>query len=201
MKQPIRLFGIGLLTAGIIMLGVYFFTNGNIQTADNLSDEELVTLVEDKGYHVLTNSEYIAVSVDEVEDEVEDEATAAKNEQQPDTKAKSAEDKSDNNEDKQENQNADKEDKNKAKQNDDKKQAADKEKNKEDEKKTFTVNIKEGMPSSEISDQLEANDIIDDAAKFNAYLEDNDYSQKVQLGKFKVSSDMSLKEIAEAITK
>ncbi|GIP61634.1 hypothetical protein J32TS6_01890 [Virgibacillus pantothenticus] len=195
MKQPIRLFGIGLLTAGIIMLGVYFFTNGNIQTADNLSDEELVTLVEDKGYHVLTNSEYIAVSVDE------DEATAAKNEQQPDTKAKFAEDKSDNNEDKQENQNADKEDKNKAKQNNDKKQAADKEKNKEDEKKTFTVNIKEGMPSSEISDQLEANDIIDDAAKFNAYLEDNDYSQKVQLGKFKVSSDMSLKEIAEAITK
>ncbi|NBJ68528.1 MULTISPECIES: endolytic transglycosylase MltG [Clostridia] len=195
MKQPIRLFGIGLLTAGIIMLGVYFFTNGNIQTADNLSDEELVTLVEDKGYHVLTNSEYIAVSVDE------DEATAAKKQQQPGTKANSAENKSDNNEEKQENQNANREDKNKAKQNDDKKQAADKEENKEDEKKTFTVNIKEGMPSSEISDQLEANDIIDDAAKFSAYLEDNDYSQKVQLGKFKVSSDMSLQEIAEAITK
>lgn len=191
MKQPVRVFAIGLLTAGVIMLGVYFFSNGNIQTADNLSDEELVTLIEEKGYHVLSDSEYIALSVDE--QGATDSQTPQK-EEQPTTKAKAAEKTNDKkNKDKQ------KEADNKRENND----REDKEKDKEDKEKnkTYTLKIKSGMPSSDISDLLEENDIIDDASEFNKYLEKHNYSEKVQLGKFKVSSDMSLYEIAEAITK
>ncbi|RFA36401.1 hypothetical protein CAI16_05110 [Virgibacillus dokdonensis] len=193
MKQPIRLFGIGLLTAGIIMLGVYFITNGSTQTADSLSDKELVALVEDKGYHVLTNSEYVAVSVDEAK------TTAAKNEEQPETKAKSTEEDSKNKEenDKPKSDQDSKKDEGQKEEKDKQK----KDEKKEKDKKTYTLKIEEGKPSSDISEKLEKNGIIDEASKFNDYLEDNDYSKKVQLGEFKVSSDMSLYEIAEAITR
>ncbi|WP_121639737.1 endolytic transglycosylase MltG [Virgibacillus sp. Bac330] len=193
MKQPIRLFGIGLLTAGIIMLGVYFITNGSTQTADSLSDKELVALVEDKGYHVLTNSEYVAVSVDEAK------TTAAKNEEQPETKAKSTEEDSKNKEEN-DKPKSDQDSKKDEGQNEEKDKQK-KDEKKEKDKKTYTLKIEEGKPSSDISEKLEKNGIIDEASKFNDYLEDNDYSKKVQLGEFKVSSDMSLYEIAEAITR
>ncbi|MGX4669598.1 hypothetical protein JNUCC74_10325 [Cerasibacillus sp. JNUCC 74] len=188
MKQPVRVFAMGLLTAGVIMLGVYFFSNGNIQTADNLSDEELVTLIEEKGYHVLSDSEYVALSVDE---QGATDSQDPQKEEQPTSKAKAAEKTNDE-------QNRDKQ-----KEADNNKDQEDKEKDKEqeDKNKTYTLKIKSGMPSSDISDLLEENNIIDDASEFNKYLEKHNYSEKVQLGKFKVSSDMSLYEIAEAITK
>ncbi|OZU90666.1 hypothetical protein CIL03_02160 [Virgibacillus indicus] len=63
------------------------------------------------------------------------------------------------------------------------------------------MTIESGMPSSSISDALAENNIIDDAEEFNQYLQDEEYSLKVQLGSFDLSSDMSFYEIAEAITK
>lgn len=195
MKQPVRVFAIGLLSAGVIMLGVYFFSNGNIQTTDNLSDEELVTLIEEKGYHVLSDSEYVALSVDE---QGTTDSQAPQKEEQPTSKAKAAE-KTNDEKDKQ--KEADNKKANKDQENDQEDKEKDKEQEDKEKNKTYTLKIKSGMPSSEISDLLEENNIIDDASEFNKYLEKHNYSEKVQLGKFKVSSDMSLYEIAEAITK
>lgn len=69
-----------------------------------------------------------------------------------------------------------------------------------EEVKTFTLNVEPGLASSSISDILEENGIIDSASKFNQYLEENDYSQYVQLGTFKVTSDMTFNQLAETIT-
>lgn len=84
----------------------------------------------------------------------------------------------------------------------------DKDKNEEVDKKDeetktikYTLHIKDGMLSSEIGDLLEQNEIIDDGDKFNSFLEDEGYSSGVQLGNFKVNSDMNFKEIAKKFTK
>ncbi|MBR7797020.1 hypothetical protein GT022_13315 [Agaribacter marinus] len=57
------------------------------------------------------------------------------------------------------------------------------------------------MASSEISSLLEENKLIKDASEFSDYLEENDYSQRVQIGKYKLNTDMGPYQIAEAITK
>lgn len=67
--------------------------------------------------------------------------------------------------------------------------------------KTYTLTIVSGMPTSEISEQLQKNGIIDDPIAFNTYLEENKYSKNIQLGTFEVNNGMSNYEIAIAITK
>lgn len=68
--------------------------------------------------------------------------------------------------------------------------------------KTYTLKIEPGLASSStISSVLEKNQIIDSASKFSKYLEDHDYSKYVQIGTFKLTSDMTFKEVAETITK
>src|SRR5699024_12789086 len=63
MKQPIRYFSIGLLTASLIILIVIsFFEKGDQQQSEGSVDEMIATLT-DEGYHVLSSSEYISLSV------------------------------------------------------------------------------------------------------------------------------------------
>lgn len=62
------------------------------------------------------------------------------------------------------------------------------------------LKIKSGMTSQEISEQLEDADIIKNADKLQKYLHKHGLEEKVQLGTFKLSSDMSLKKIAKKIT-
>lgn len=175
MKQPIRLFALGLLTASLVTLVFFLFVKDGANNTENIANEDMIDALKDDGYHVLNDSDYIALAVDEADDKKEAEKTNT---------ASSGEQTEDN-------------DKN----DDDKEKNDDKDKKDEDKEKTYTIHIKSGMASSEISDQLEENDIIKDASKFSKYLKDNDYDQKVQLGKFDVSSSMDQKEIAEEITR
>lgn len=174
MRQPVRSFAIGLFTAGIIMLvGTFFFDNSTKQ-AEDISIHEMVPVMEEEGYHVITEEEYISLSVQK--DNANQKVSSAKNESS--AKAETEE--------------MDKVDKEK--------------KDKEDEKEKdqvtkYTINIKSGMLPSTISELLADNKVIDDANKFSAYLEKHNYSPKVQLGKFKVTSEMSFNEIAEEITR
>ncbi|GAA0443294.1 hypothetical protein GCM10008983_20610 [Lentibacillus halophilus] len=62
MKQPIRFFALGLLTAGIIMLAVFYFSNDKPNNPAR-STEALIQKIESNGYHVMTESEYISASV------------------------------------------------------------------------------------------------------------------------------------------
>ena len=193
MRQPVRSFAIGLFTAGIVMLiGLSIFDNDEDKQVAELSADTMIPLIEEQGYRVVTEEEYIAVSVNKDKENNNNEDKS-----DPDK----VEEKDDKDTDKEVKEKDEKETASKKKEKDDKDKNKDKDKDKKDDVKTYTVHIEEGVLSSTISNTLEANDIIDNATKFNLYLTDNGYGEKIQLGKFKVNSDMSFKEIAEAITK
>lgn len=66
---------------------------------------------------------------------------------------------------------------------------------------SYKLKIKSGMNPAEIAETLAKQKIIKDKDEFEAFLIDNDYHTKVQVGTFRVYSDMSFREIAEKITK
>lgn len=79
------------------------------------------------------------------------------------------------------------------------------ENNKESEKKeeviSYILKIKSKMTTSEITELLEKEKIIDDATKFQDYMNKEKLSRQVQIGEYIVSSDMNYKELGELITK
>ncbi|MFC7060636.1 endolytic transglycosylase MltG [Halobacillus seohaensis] len=72
--------------------------------------------------------------------------------------------------------------------------------NSEKDTNTFTISIEEGVSSTDISQTLENQGIIDDADTFDLYMRDRNLSQYVQIGKFELNADMNRDEIADLIT-
>jgi len=66
--------------------------------------------------------------------------------------------------------------------------------------KSFSLTINPGMPTSSISDKLEQADIIKDQAAFEVFLKDQDFSRSIQIGTYKLNSDMTIETIAKKIT-
>ncbi|WP_102274560.1 endolytic transglycosylase MltG [Cytobacillus massiliigabonensis] len=64
----------------------------------------------------------------------------------------------------------------------------------------YQLKIMRGMVSRDIANILAKEKVIDDASKFEFYLVENGYSKKIQLGSFKLTSQMSYKDIAKIIT-
>lgn len=64
MKQPIRIFSIGLFTATFILFTLYLFLEED-ENKNNVdySIEELSEIVEEKGYRVITEEDYITLSL------------------------------------------------------------------------------------------------------------------------------------------
>lgn len=185
MKQPIRSFALGLLSAGIILLATFYFT-GDSRNAKNLSTDKMIASIEAEGYHVMTESEYISVSVksDEGEKDKENKKDDSTTEQNG------------------KNQQQNKEKASKDNNSESKKDSSKDKKKDSSEKKTvtYTIKIESGMVPSTISDKLAKNNIIKNADEFTQYMEEQGYVKKVQLGKFKLTSDMSHYEIAEELT-
>ncbi|GAB4073442.1 hypothetical protein GCM10028778_09530 [Barrientosiimonas marina] len=154
MKQIIRSFALGLLTAGIIMLGTFYFAGGSQADADDIATDDMIKHIKQEGYHVLTESEYIDASV-----KSDNDSNADKQDQDGDAKDKS-----------------------------------------KDDAKTYTLKVTSGTATSEISEELEEHGIIENAQKFSDYLEDEGYSEQIQLGKSNLSGDMDRKKIAETLT-
>ena len=170
MKHYIRSFAIGLFTAGAVMLAVYLIWEKDGSNAKNITRTEMAAKLKDQGYRVVTEAEYIALTVQKEEAAQNKEKTSAA------TKKDADREKPD--------------------------QAESPVKQKEEEaERSFTIQISSGMATSEISETLQDNGIIKDAKKFDDYLEKNDYAKYIQLGKHKLSSGMSLEEIAKALTK
>lgn len=65
----------------------------------------------------------------------------------------------------------------------------------------YQLEIVSGMVSRDIAEMLAKEKIIDEADRFEIYLEENGYSKKIQLGSFHLTAKMSYKEIAKIITK
>ncbi len=63
MKHTMRAFSVGLVTAGLILLGVFYFTGGDNSGQADLNTEEMITKIEEDGYRVITEEEYISYSV------------------------------------------------------------------------------------------------------------------------------------------
>ncbi|MFC0299736.1 hypothetical protein ACFFIS_02680 [Virgibacillus soli] len=201
MKQVIRSFAVGLFTAGIILVSVFYFSEDKSHDTTKMSDNEMIDIMKDKGYRVISEADYISLSVN-----AGNEQTAEK--KQENVAANSTKNEAATN-DKGEAEKTEKESKKDEKASDKKVENTDKEKAEKDKKaekekkkkKSYTLKIKSGMFPSEVADLLEKNKIIKDKHKFNKFLEDKGYAQKVQLGEFKVSSDMDHTQIAKIITK
>ena len=63
-----------------------------------------------------------------------------------------------------------------------------------------TITVRPGMSSYEVSIILRDAGIISDADDFDAYLNANGYSTKIEVGDFSCSSDMSYEELAKILT-
>lgn len=191
MKQPIRFFSIGLLSSAIIMLGFNFFDNSSKESIENVPVDELITKVEEDGYRVITDDEFISYSFF-VEQEKQEQASKEDDNKQKDKAEDKDEKDKDKEKEKQEKADKDKKDTKKA----------EKEEAEDDKEKVIKAKFttKSGVVSQDIADILVEKKIIKDSKKFAKYLEDNDYSPYIQLGTFEVNSDMSFKELAETVT-
>ncbi|MFZ3588156.1 hypothetical protein ACOI1C_02530 [Bacillus sp. DJP31] len=65
----------------------------------------------------------------------------------------------------------------------------------------YRLEIKEGMNSPDVSEELENANIIESAKQLEEYLQTMDWESSIQIGIFEVKSEMTLEEIAKIITK
>jgi cell division protein YceG involved in septum cleavage len=65
---------------------------------------------------------------------------------------------------------------------------------------THTIKVKTNMTTAEIADRLSKEKIIDDAAEFEAYMNDRDFSKKIQIGEFVVTNNMTYRQLANTLT-
>lgn len=182
MKQPIRAFAIGLLTAAIVMLIVNYFDKGSTQDLSEMPIEEVVKELKEQGYRVLTEAEYISLSINTEEPVADNEAQ----ENTESAQSPESEEENDSDESGTEESNTDE---------------TEAQEETQEDTKSYTLTIESGMPSSAISNTLEANGIIDNSDEFISYLEDEGYANRIQLGEFTLNSSMSYYDIAEALTR
>ncbi|GGP12722.1 endolytic transglycosylase MltG [Oceanobacillus neutriphilus] len=200
MKQHVRAFAVGLLTSGVLLLAIYFFGNHSSDSLEDMEPDELISALENQGYAVLTQDEYIAYSVNREAAEEEDSDGNAEDDSEADNDA----DESDSNKDSDKNKDKDNDDENSNDEEGNK--DADDEGNEDEESSEDSdvvdveITLENGAPPSNISDALEDAGIIDDAREFNDFLEDNDLSGSVKPGTYEVDSEMSFEEIGDIIT-
>ncbi|MGG4201397.1 hypothetical protein [Peribacillus frigoritolerans] len=70
----------------------------------------------------------------------------------------------------------------------------------EKEASTYKIKVKTNMTTAEIADLLSKEKIIDDAAEFEAYMNDRDFSKKIQIGEFVVTNNMTYRQLANTLT-
>ena len=68
-----------------------------------------------------------------------------------------------------------------------------------DEDGVIRITIAKGMTSEKISKLLEDNGIVDDWKELNKYIGRNGYSEKIQVGTFKFTKNMSYREVCRTI--
>lgn len=189
MKHTIRSFSIGLIAAGIILLAVYFFFDGGNDGETEYSTEELIAQIEADGYRVITEEEYISFSV----------ATSKKNDDEED-QDEEKDDEEEENADDEDNEENDNEDSDEDEEDEVEVEEEEEEDEEEETSSTVTITVEPGMASSQISQMLEEEGIIDDAGEFSQYLIEHDYHMLIQLGEHELETGMSHYEIAEELT-
>ncbi|WP_397539291.1 hypothetical protein [Rummeliibacillus pycnus] len=72
---------------------------------------------------------------------------------------------------------------------------------KKDSVKTYTLMIKRGMGTAEVSKALKTGGIVKDDAEFERYIINKNEAKDIQIGDYKLTSDMTHAEILKIITK
>ncbi len=72
---------------------------------------------------------------------------------------------------------------------------------KKDNIQSYTLVIKRGMGTSEVSKALKNGGIIKDDAEFERYIINHDQAKYIQIGDYKLTSEMTNEEILKVITK
>ncbi|MFJ7637209.1 hypothetical protein ACQKL0_07085 [Peribacillus sp. NPDC097264] len=65
---------------------------------------------------------------------------------------------------------------------------------------SYTLEVKANMTTLEIATKLEKEKIIDDAARFESYVEDQGFSKNIQIGEFVVTDNMTYRQLAKTLT-
>ncbi|WP_227994942.1 endolytic transglycosylase MltG [Oceanobacillus sp. CFH 90083] len=202
MKQHVRAFAVGLLTSGALLLAIYLFGN---QSSGNLADtepDELISVLEDRGYAVLTQDEYIAYIVGRADPEEAETDSDADEAAEADANNDAEENEStDEDEEASEENGSDEESNENAEGNNNNSDGnEDEEVSEESDVIEVEITLEDGAPPSTISNALEDAGLIDDAWDFNDFLEDNDLSGSVKPGTYEINSEMSFSEIGDIIT-
>ncbi|MGE6629309.1 endolytic transglycosylase MltG [Bacillus sp. NPDC077027] len=67
--------------------------------------------------------------------------------------------------------------------------------------KSLKIVIKNGMSTSDVSDMLEKEGIINSSKDFNDYVIDAGYHKEIRAGSFKLKTGMTFKQIVKSLTK
>ncbi|MFD1018759.1 hypothetical protein [Thalassobacillus hwangdonensis] len=70
----------------------------------------------------------------------------------------------------------------------------------QDNSEGYQLTVETGMSSMDISRELNEAGLLEDVDSFDDYMQAKDYSRFIQIGTFKVTEDMSYREIADTIT-
>lgn len=93
MKQPIRIFSIGLFTATFILFTLYLFLEEDEnKNNDDYSIEELSEIVEGKGYRVITEEDYITLSLLNDQEQAEEATTNSEEDHENENDQQTSED-------------------------------------------------------------------------------------------------------------
>lgn len=193
MKHIVRSFSVGLIAAGLVTLLVFYTFGDSTSDEVTYSTEEMITLIEEDGYRVVTADEYISYTVTNAQkdkdaantEEESGEETEAKNENQDEETS---------------NEEADAKEETEEVVEEEEVEEVEEETVEEETVTTVSINIPSGMASLDVSRLLENENVVDDAEEFNEYLLQNGYSQRVQLGSHELTTDMSFFEVAEALS-
>lgn len=188
MKHIVRSFSVGLIAAGLVTLLVFYTFGESNSDEMTYSTEELITLIEEDGYRVVTADEYISYTVTNAQKDKD--AANAEEESEEEAKVEN-----ENQDEESTNEEADAEE-----ETEEEVEEIEEETVKEETVTTVSINIPSGMASLDVSRLLENENVVDDAEEFNEYLLQNGYSQRVQLGSHELTTDMSFFEVAEALS-
>lgn len=188
MKHIVRSFSVGLIAAGLVTLLVFYTFGESNSDEMTYSTEELITLIEEDGYRVVTADEYISYTVTSAQKDTDTANAEDESEKESETDAEK-----ENQEDNASSEETDVEEETE--------EIVEEEEVVEEETvTTVSINIPSGMASLDVSRLLENENVVNDAEEFNEYLLQNGYSQRVQLGSHELTTDMSFFEVAEALS-
>ncbi|MGM8214116.1 hypothetical protein ACLIA0_00925 [Bacillaceae bacterium W0354] len=185
MRTILQSFALGLLIATLILTIVYFSEEDNSNGNQNYSmnEEDARSLLEQNGYTLVLSSDYDQI-VNENKSLKDEIISLEKRFNELETTIEVTEENDNNREEDTERD-----------------EIEEQETNNDEGNREIILTISRGMTSIDISNVLFENNIIDDADRFNQFLEQNGYSRKIQLGEYEVSDKMSDEQIANIITK